>query len=166
MLWTESTVVGPWVYRSSLLNQPNRYADMAVPPAERRWWPAGLGPRKWYMALLSTRFGPMAPGRTRFAYLGVAVVGVGGRRRWPFFLKLGWRRGGSPVYLWRWENTNGGGGLQRSFLGGWLGADGSTTVWAQFGWGKPLRTSPYIGKLVATSHEQCRLQSYAIFVLI
>jgi hypothetical protein len=39
-------------------------------------------------------------------------------------------------------------------------------VGAEFGWGKPLGTAPYIGKLVPTSHNQCGLQSYVIFVLI
>jgi hypothetical protein len=39
-------------------------------------------------------------------------------------------------------------------------------VGAQFGWGKPLETTPYIGKLVPTTRNRRGLQSYVIFVLI
>jgi hypothetical protein len=47
-------------------------------------------------------YGTGAMWRAHFAYLEVVVVGEGGRRRRPFFLKLGRRCGGSSVYLKRW----------------------------------------------------------------
>jgi hypothetical protein len=47
-------------------------------------------------------YGTRAMWRARFAYLEVVVLVEGGRRRRPFFLKLGQWCGGSLVYLRLW----------------------------------------------------------------
>jgi hypothetical protein len=84
--------------------------------------------------------------------------------------------GGSPVYLrqrgkHQWERRTPAihprqlarRGRQHK---GMVAAKMMARVGAQFGWGKPLGTAPYIGKLVPTTHDRCGLQSYAISILI
>jgi hypothetical protein len=103
--------------------------------------------------------------------------GSGWRRRWPFFLKLGNSVGRvSLVYLRRWGKHQWERRTPAILLGrlarrgrhhkGVAAAKMVARVWAQFGWGNPLGTAPYIGKLVPTTHKRCGLQSYAIFILI
>jgi hypothetical protein len=125
------------------------------------------------------RFGSYGTGamwRARFAYLEVAVVGEGSRWRRPFFLKLGWWCGGSPVYL-MWQGKHQQEQWTPSILPRWLARHGRqyngvvatktvARVWAQFGWGKLLGMAPYIGKVVPTTRKLCGRQSDAIFVLI
>jgi hypothetical protein len=84
--------------------------------------------------------------------------------------------GGSPVYLrlwrkhqWKWRTP--------AILPGRLARRGRqhkgvvvakmvARVEARFGWGKLLRMAPYIGKLVPTTRNRRRLQSYSISILI
>jgi hypothetical protein len=114
--------------------------------------------------------------RARFAYLEVAVVGEGGRRWWPSMLKLGRWCGGSPVYLRRrgkhqWERRTLAIHPGRLAQRGWqhrgvAAAKMVARVGARLGWGKLLGTAPYMGKLVPTTRNQRRLQSYVFCILI
>jgi hypothetical protein len=121
---------------------------------------------------------PTATRRPRFAYLEVAVVSEGsGDLPFP---SLGdgvcvWG-GGSPVYLrlwrkhqWKWRTP----AILPARLArrgrqhkGVVVAKMVARVEARFGWGKLLRMAPYIGKLVPTTRNRRRLQSYSISILI
>jgi hypothetical protein len=104
--------------------------------ALRSWrWLTGLGPHARYRALSSTWFGPTAPGRRSELVLptlrwrrSVRVTGSGDLSS----SSLGDDVEGGGVLRCTsgdGENTNGGGRLWWSFMGGWLGADGSTMAW-------------------------------------
>jgi hypothetical protein len=79
---------------------------------------------------------PTATRRPRFAYLEVAVVSEGsGDLPFPSFgdgVCVG--GGGLRCTSGYGENTNGSGGLRRSFLDGWLDADGSIRAWWWLRW--------------------------------
>jgi hypothetical protein len=148
VLWTESTAAGLHVYGSSLnesrspvdlrprLNRSNRYTGAAVPPAEqRRSAAAAVTHQTWALhalqgSILDTVWTNVmgAMWRACFTYLEEVVDGDDGRRWGPFFLKLGRWSGGLRCTFGNGEHTSGGGRLRRSFLGGWLDADGCTMV--------------------------------------
>jgi hypothetical protein len=139
--------------------------------------------RSWTYTVLRTSvfdevctYGIAVTWRTYFTHLGRMTgnhgdwCGWGGSaqaqcRRWwaPGLLRLNWGhlRGRRPsvkllgrsIWLWR-----AGSGVAMAKM--------AARVGARLGWGKPLRTTPYIGRLVPTTCNRCGLQSYAISVLI